>query len=250
MKSFFHLRLITFVLVSNSLSVSANSFTDGNTRSPDDQRLLYNREFADFVYQAGKNSVDFYNELKNNNCWNKAFVNNLIACKTKDDVQKLCQRANVSYDVILNASVYPNSYYVGFLYRNPGYFEMDGIQQSKEYASIISKICLDPAYRDLNIGSPLVQALLNLMSYTKTKCGTVNGRMFNLTWDELSGCLVDGIGAFVATNLGPIRTAWSLLTGNFALWNVIRVLQLAFPEFSAAAALVTTAACIVKEWIW
>jgi len=250
MKKSFQFLLGLSLLVFMSFSGSAKPFHNGKKPASDEKELLYSGDFADFVYQSGKNSLDFYDELKKNGCWNRDFVNRLIACATNGEVQKLCQNAHVSYEVVLNTNAYSNAYYVNFLYGNPTYFEMDGAQQTKEYGNLISKICTDSSFRSANSGSPLVQALLNLMSYAKTKCGTSTARFFNLTWEELGGCLIDGLGVLIASNFGAIRTAWNLLTGNFSLGNVVRVLQLAFPEFSVASALVTTAACIVKEWIW
>src|SRR5215831_4572344 len=148
MKNLFQFQVVLFLLVFNS-SINARSVGSYDIRSKDEKQLLYSRDFAEFIYQAGKNSIDFYNELKRNNCWNRAFANNLMACKTKEEVQKLCQNTNVSYEIVLNTNTYPNAYYVNFLYGNPGFFEMDAVQQGKEYNNVISKICLDSVYRGI-----------------------------------------------------------------------------------------------------
>lgn len=213
-----------------------------------ESELLYNESFSNFVYEFAKNSLDLYAELKNHNCWNAEFANKFIACKSKEEILELCKTNSIDYEAVVNANIYPVAHYVNFLYNNPTYLSADENQQMTAFSSIINKICTDKSFRGANSSAPLVQAISNIFDYGKTKCG--NGRFFQLTWDELGGCLISGLGSFIATNISAIRRAWSLLTGNFSLSNVITVLELAFPEFKAAGAIVVTAACIVKEWIW
>lgn len=238
-----------FILILSG-KIFANESRNTPTLTQRENDLLYNREFSGFIFELSKNSVDFWKELKRNNNWNKEFANSLINCKTKEEIQRLCKFNRVSYDVVVHSNVYPIAYYANFLYTHQTYASMGEEQQVSEFSELIKKICSSSELRETHGSSPLVTSLTNIINYVRTRCGNELGRLFNLTWDELGGCLVTGLGTFIASNYKKIRTAWSLLTGNFSLSNVITVLQLAFPEFTVATALIATSTCIIKEWIW
>lgn len=242
--------LIASLLISFSHISHAKNTSINRNLLRDERALLYNESFSNFIYEFSKNSLDFYVELKNNNSWNTEFVNKFVACTSKEEIQTLCKFNNLSYETVVRTNIYPVANYVNFLFNNPSYLKVDEGQQASEFGAIITKICTDKSFRGTNSSAPLVKAISGILNYGKTKCGNVSGRLFNLTWDELGGCLINGLGTFIASNLSAIRTAWNLLTGNFSLGNVISVLELAFPEFKAGAAIVMTAACIIREWIW
>jgi hypothetical protein len=138
-----------------------------------------------------------------------------------------------------------------FLNDNPNYLnETSYNNQVSEINAIVGKICNDENYRSQHLSSLLVTALINVKNHAQTGCTNFNS-LFYLSWDELGQCLVMGIGSYIAQNYSAIKTAWNLLNGSgITFSNVRAVLELLFPELKASVAIITTVACIVKEWIW
>jgi hypothetical protein len=203
------------------------------------------------VESFGKRNIDLYKEFKDKNVWNRDFAHSYADINSFSMFQRICTNNNLNQSLLLDCEFDPQAYYVLFLANNPIYQNLsDPSDHINEISILINKICSDQNYRDLNNSKPLVVAMQNVYSYAQKKCGTPTA-LYDLTWDELGGCLVAGIGAYIGSNYSAIKSAWALLNGSgFTFGNVKSVLQLLFPQMKAASAIIGTAACIIKEWIW
>ncbi len=86
---------------------------------------------------------------------------------------------------------------------------------------------------------------------TNPNTGDIIASTDGLTWEEVGGCAIAGLGSFIGSHWKVVKGIYGLLTGGPVTYTlVLAAVGVVCPQIKAASAIASFAACIIKEYIW